>query len=219
MDIEAGPEDAAAKVVAGITDFEPGDMVGKILVFIAQVHSGGSEQAEEYLMHLCETCDCPKFELKTWVCTRWGSLSDCFKRVLSVRSVCNLTPLSFSHSLIVFVLQAIDMFCIIADKDKMLPALSHGKQYADFQLDEDEWEIISLAHQALAVRLSSLPHAPCLIDHRFPQMLTLSFRQRRRQLANVFILSSSDSSSSGRNWQLMPSLTQCYRRLKQASRI
>ncbi len=94
MDIEAGPQDAAAKVAAGIVDFEPGDVVGKILALIAQVHSGGSEQAGEYLLRLCDTCNCPKFELKTWVRTRWGSLSNCFERVLSVLSVRNIVTFS-----------------------------------------------------------------------------------------------------------------------------
>ncbi|PBK64788.1 hypothetical protein ARMSODRAFT_978756 [Armillaria solidipes] len=86
MDVEAVPQDAAAKVDAGITDFEPGDVVGKILVLIAQVHSGGSEQAREYLLRLCDTC---------------------YRYVLH-------------------------------------PCRQE-------KLDDDEWEIISLAHQALAI--------------------------------------------------------------------
>ncbi len=60
------------------------------------------------------------------------------------------------------------MFCILADKEKSLPALSHGKRYADFQLDDDEWEIISLAHQALAVRSSSSSPTALLITSQIP---------------------------------------------------
>ncbi|PBK82745.1 hypothetical protein ARMGADRAFT_1038411 [Armillaria gallica] len=111
MDIEARPEDAATKVAAGITDFEPGDVIRKILAFIAQ---------------------------------------------------------------------AIDMFCIVADKDKTLPALSYGKWYADFQLDEDEWEIISLAHQALVI--SANAHSELLAEktptcqHVYPVIERLQFQ-------------------------------------------
>ncbi len=89
LTIEAGPEDAAAKTAAGMVDFEPGDIVGKILAFIAQVHNGRSEQAAEYLLHLCKTCSCTKFELNIWVRTCWGNLSDCFTWVLEVHPVCN----------------------------------------------------------------------------------------------------------------------------------
>ncbi|KAK0494300.1 hypothetical protein EDD18DRAFT_1401920 [Armillaria luteobubalina] len=52
LDVEAGPKDVDAIVAATSVEFEPSDVVGKILAFIMQVHSGGSKLAEEYLLHL-----------------------------------------------------------------------------------------------------------------------------------------------------------------------
>ncbi|SJL09148.1 uncharacterized protein ARMOST_12524 [Armillaria ostoyae] len=49
---------------------------------------------------------------------------------------------------------------MVADKDKSLPTLSSSRKYADFQLDDEEWEIISLAHQALAISLQIYPQLP-----------------------------------------------------------
>ncbi|SJL09147.1 uncharacterized protein ARMOST_12523 [Armillaria ostoyae] len=49
MDVQAGPQDAAAKVAAGATDFEPGDVVGKILAFVAQVHGGDTPSMRSHL--------------------------------------------------------------------------------------------------------------------------------------------------------------------------
>jgi hypothetical protein len=48
-------------------------------------------------------------------------------------------------------LQAIDDFCVLADKDCDLPPLSHGKQWADYRLSPPEWKIIGLAQDCLRV--------------------------------------------------------------------
>jgi hypothetical protein len=87
MDIEATENDADAILAASITDFEAGDVVGKLMAFIAQICSC-AEDTRGYLMELCATNGCIKWEIKLWVRTRWGSLSDCFAVTLSIQKVC-----------------------------------------------------------------------------------------------------------------------------------
>ena len=86
MDIEATEYNANGILAALNTDFEAGDIVGKLMAFIAQICSC-SEDTPEYLMELLTTNGCPRLEIKLWVWTCWGSLSDCLAVTLSVQKV------------------------------------------------------------------------------------------------------------------------------------
>lgn len=101
LETEANVNDANA--INTSMDFTPGDIVGKLLAFIAEVNGGG-EQALEYLLELCRTNGCSVLQVKTWVQTRWGSMSNCFDRMLEIRkiyiaflSLNNFTQLETAH--------------------------------------------------------------------------------------------------------------------------
>jgi hypothetical protein len=74
IDVEALPDDAEAMHAAFDISFEPGDIVGKLLAFIAQVRAC-SDDVREYLLQIATSLGCPSWEIKLWVRTRWGSLS------------------------------------------------------------------------------------------------------------------------------------------------
>lgn len=84
--IEVSEDDVEAVRAASITDFNPGDVVGKLMAFIAQLRMCG-EDTRDYLKELAVANNCPSWEIKLWVRTRWGSLSDCFRTVLAIRKV------------------------------------------------------------------------------------------------------------------------------------
>ena len=86
MDVEATGHEAAAIKDTAVTSFRPGDIVGKIMAFIAQLQSS-SENICDYLKKICISRGCPPLEIKVWVRTRWGSLSDCFVVILGQRKV------------------------------------------------------------------------------------------------------------------------------------
>ena len=90
MDVEASEHDTAVIEAASTTSFKPGDVVGKIMAFIAQLRLS-SEDTREYLKKICLARGCPPLEVKIWVRGRWGSLSDCFRVILSQQKVC-LSP-------------------------------------------------------------------------------------------------------------------------------
>jgi hypothetical protein len=48
--------------------------------------------------------------------------------------------------------QAVDLFTALADKSTKVPKLI-CKQYADFSISEDEWEMLQLIQEVLQVRL------------------------------------------------------------------
>ena len=77
MEVEASGDDDDAIREASITDFDAGDVVGKLMAFIAQLRSC-SEGAQDYLIELATSNGCVAWHIKLWVRTRWGSLSDCF---------------------------------------------------------------------------------------------------------------------------------------------
>jgi hypothetical protein len=86
MDVEATGHEAAAIKDTSVTSFRPGDIVGKIMAFINQLRSS-SENIRDYLKKICISRGCPPLEIKVWVRTRWGSLSDCFHVILGQRKV------------------------------------------------------------------------------------------------------------------------------------
>ena len=86
MNVEATGHEAAAIRGKNITSFRPGDVVGKIMALISQLRSS-SENVCDYLKKICISRGCPPLEIKLWVRTRWGSLSDCFRVILSLQKV------------------------------------------------------------------------------------------------------------------------------------
>ena len=87
MEAEASPTEADAILKAYSTDFVVGDTVGKLMAFILQIQAS-SEVTRVYLCELCQSNNCPTWEIKLWIRTHWGSLSDCFCVVLGVQRVC-----------------------------------------------------------------------------------------------------------------------------------
>ena len=85
MDVEATGNEAGLKD----TSFRPGDVVGKVMAFISQLRLSG-ENIRDYLKKISISRGCPPLEIKLWVRTRWGSLSDCFRVILSQRKVCQV---------------------------------------------------------------------------------------------------------------------------------
>ena len=86
MEVEASGDDDDAIWEASITDFNAGDIIGKLMAFIAQLHSC-SEGTQDYLIELATSNGCVAWHIKLWVQTRWGSLSDCFRTVLVIHKV------------------------------------------------------------------------------------------------------------------------------------
>ena len=86
MDIDASADDPDAMGETLIIDFEPGDTLGKLLAFVNQVQMS-SEGVREYLTHFCIMHGIKPIELRLWVRSRWGSLSDCLKCTLHVQKV------------------------------------------------------------------------------------------------------------------------------------
>ena len=68
MDIEASTDDAEAIQMSTITEFAAGDVVGKLMAFIAQLRQC-SEGTRKYLEHLAVSYGCPPLEIKIWVHT------------------------------------------------------------------------------------------------------------------------------------------------------
>jgi hypothetical protein len=86
MAVEPSADDADALREASVTDFEPGDVVGKMMALIAQLRSCG-EDTRDYLKKLGDMQGCPQWDIKLWIRTRWGSLSDCFRVTLTLQKV------------------------------------------------------------------------------------------------------------------------------------
>lgn len=93
MDIEASPDDSEALQEASLTDFEAGEVVGKLMAFVAQLWLCG-EDTRDYLKMLAASHGCPSWEIKLWIRTHWGSLSDCFRVVLTQQKVCIIMMLN-----------------------------------------------------------------------------------------------------------------------------
>lgn len=91
MDIEASAEDTEAMREALLTTFDAGDVIGKLMAFIAQLRCS-NEGTRDYLAQICASLGCASLEIKLWVKTRWGSLSNCFETVLVLQKV-NITYL------------------------------------------------------------------------------------------------------------------------------
>ena len=86
MEVEPSTEDVDAIHTLSVTDFVPGDIVGKLMAFISQLWLC-SEDVREYLKQLSVSMGCPSWDIKLCVRTHWKSLSDCFCVVLAQQKV------------------------------------------------------------------------------------------------------------------------------------
>jgi hypothetical protein len=85
-EIEASSDDVAAMASTTTTDFEPGDVLGKLLAFVNQVRMS-SEGVRAYLDHVCAVQQLKSIKLCLWVRTRWGSMSHCLESTLAIQKV------------------------------------------------------------------------------------------------------------------------------------
>lgn len=85
-EIEASSDDVAAMASTTATDFEPGDVLGKLLAFVNQVRMS-SEGVRAYLEHVCAVNQLKPIKLRLWVRTRWGSMSHCLESTLAIQKV------------------------------------------------------------------------------------------------------------------------------------
>jgi hypothetical protein len=85
-DIEASSDDVAAMASTAMTNFEPGDVLGKLLAFVNQVRMS-SEGVRAYLEHVCAVHQLKPIKLRLWVRTRWGSMSHCLELTLAIQKV------------------------------------------------------------------------------------------------------------------------------------
>ncbi|KAM6498413.1 Ribonuclease H-like domain containing protein [Amanita muscaria] len=131
VELEASENDVDAIRAASTVTFDAGDVVGKLMAFISQLRMCG-EDTRDFLKQLAVSNGCPTWEIKLWVRTRWGSLSDCFRVMLALQ-------------------KAIDYFCILADENDTIPPLSGGKKWSDYKLSSPEWQIIKLAQNCLQI--------------------------------------------------------------------
>ena len=150
MEVEALLDDMEAMHAAFDTAFEAGDVVGKLMAFIAQL-CACSNDVQEYLLQIATSLGCLSWEIKLWVRTHWGSLSDCFRTVLAIQKVCS----TFTYYSMAYqgrhLDQGIDRFCRLANEEDDLPPLANGKKWANYLLSGLEWDIIKLAHDCLEV--------------------------------------------------------------------
>lgn len=66
-------------------DFNPGDLIGKVLAFVNQVHA--PPQARAYFVKHCTEEGVKPLQLLKWVCTRWAPLFDPLNHLLEVKAV------------------------------------------------------------------------------------------------------------------------------------
>ncbi|KIL62449.1 hypothetical protein M378DRAFT_759477 [Amanita muscaria Koide BX008] len=101
MEVEAAEDDVLAIREASNPMFDAGDVIGKLMAFIAQLRSC-DEGVRGYLKMICTSQGCPPWDIRLWVRTRWRSLSDCFHVFLCQR-------------------KAINAFCLLADSKCGIP--------------------------------------------------------------------------------------------------
>jgi hypothetical protein len=68
-------------------DFDPGDLLGKVLALVNQVRA--SPQARVFFATMCQEEKLTPLELIKWIRTRWGSMYDLIDHVLLNRAVSN----------------------------------------------------------------------------------------------------------------------------------
>ena len=89
FEIDAAADDVEAMGSTMIVNFDPGDVLGKLLAFVNQVHMS-TEGVREYLKHACVVHQLKPMQLRLWVRTRWGSMSNCLELMLAIQKICIL---------------------------------------------------------------------------------------------------------------------------------
>ncbi|KIK78713.1 hypothetical protein PAXRUDRAFT_163234 [Paxillus rubicundulus Ve08.2h10] len=112
-----------------VEEFEPGDLLGKVLALITQVQL--SPQAKYYFETVCKEEGLCPLQLIKWICTRWGSMYDLIDHLITNCA-------------------AVDKFCLVADSSSKVPKLKK-KKYADYTVSPEEWEMLGLIREVLRV--------------------------------------------------------------------
>ena len=86
MAIEADADDLEAMAAITVTDYDPGDTLGKLMAFVNQLRMS-SELTRDYLVRMCIMQNVKPIELLLWIRTRWGSLTHCLEATLSIQKV------------------------------------------------------------------------------------------------------------------------------------
>ena len=94
--IEALADDVMAMASTTVTDFEPGNVLDKLLALVNQVHMS-SEGVHDYLQHVFVVHQIKPLQLLLWVQTRWGSMSNCLESTLAIQKV------SLSHNVSILI--------------------------------------------------------------------------------------------------------------------
>ena len=115
---EVGTAENTTDDAADTEEFDPADLLGKILALVNQVRS--SLQARTYFHKLCQDENLPPLQLLKWVCTCWASLYDLINHLLDMCMDCN-------------------KFTLLTDDDDRVPNLKSPKTYAMFKLVAGEW--------------------------------------------------------------------------------
>ncbi|KAF5338265.1 hypothetical protein D9611_014619 [Ephemerocybe angulata] len=129
MAVEASLDSPEEVIETTVVEYDPGDVIGKVMAFVNQFRSCG-EGTHKYYVEICVAVKVMARKMKLWVRTRWGSLSDCLEAILSMR-------------------KAVDRFCDLADHEDSIPPLRNGNKWSDFKLTSGEWEIVRLAYNVL----------------------------------------------------------------------
>ena len=64
--IEASSDDVIVMALTTTTNFKPGDVLGRLLAFVIQVHMS-SEGVHAYLDHVCTVNQLKQIKLQLWV--------------------------------------------------------------------------------------------------------------------------------------------------------
>jgi hypothetical protein len=96
LEIDASPDDAEAMAGTMVVDFEPGDTLGKLMAFVNQVRMS-SEIVRDYLAESCRLRNIKELEIRLWVRSRWGSLTNCLEVTLGVQKVSLFDSWMTSH--------------------------------------------------------------------------------------------------------------------------
>ena len=86
MAIDADADDLEAMAAITVTDYDPGDTLGKLMAFVNQLRMS-SELTCNYLVRMCIMQNVKPIELLLWIQTRWGSLTHCLEATLSIQKV------------------------------------------------------------------------------------------------------------------------------------
>ncbi|KIM73292.1 hypothetical protein PILCRDRAFT_15383 [Piloderma croceum F 1598] len=129
VDEAAAPED---KEIDDEIDFDPGDLLGKVLALVNQVRA--SPQAKVFFATMCHEEGVKPLELIKWIRTCWGSMYDLIDRMLTN-------------------CPAVNKFCLLADASPNLKT----RKYIDFAIAPGQlvYEVLHVCLDFLSPIMSS----------------------------------------------------------------